>query len=600
MEKIIIYIAGKPDGYPLEYYDPETGTYNGVIPRLLKEFSERTEYDVRYYAAGKEDMRQQLADNLQVDLISACMETEDFRHREGGRIILLETMTEGQRLSFGFYFSETAPEILADDLNSFLAGETWEEKTGLLLEEAEKPPAGYRRKMEAGTVAWFFFLAAVMVGLALIAGRQVIRRKKLWKTEETDRLTGIGNREFFMRIQKSVIHDGNRILYRMFYFSVDMESMERLQGRKKTEEFLRHMAAVLVKSITDGDIAARVCDDGFAVLRLSPGEQEAKEWILSVMRRLRGYFTDSDSEQAGYVTAGIYKLKVEDHDIKEVMVYAAKSAQAARREGTEYKIGTDAWLASYMEEQRLLEDMETGLNDEEFDLYIQCCVEANSGRIAGGQALSRWEHPEKGFLLPGRYVPLMEQEGMIGRLDYYLLEKVCIFLEQLHNMGIEDFPVYLKFSEKTLEEKNVSERCVNIIINHTFPRNMLILGVAKCQTRDSLNQIKGLGVRTMAEVFKNGFSQFFDGREHLVDVFWLDKDLIDYGETAQGHVVMKHIIQMGHELGISVWAKGVENEGQAAALQEMGCDILQGFYFHYPVLEWEIKRVLTMEAVYEA
>lgn len=86
----------------------------------------------------------------------------------------------------------------------------------------------------------------------------------------------------------------------------------------------------------------------------------------------------------------------------------------------------------------------------------------------------------------------------------------------------------------------------------------------------------------------------------MVDVFWLDKDLIDYGETAQGHVVMKHIIQMGHELGISVWAKGVENEGQAAALQEMGCDILQGFYFHYPVLEWEIKRVLTMEAVYEA
>lgn len=599
MGKIIIYVAGNPDGYPLEYFDPKTGTFQGVIPQLLEEFSERTDYDVRYYAAGKTDMRQQLADNLQVDLISACMEMETFLHKKDGEIILLETVAEGQKRSFGFYLSQTAPEILKDDLNSFLSGTTWETKTGLLLEEAERRPMSYGRKTKPEAMVLFLLLAAFISVIVLLIRKRKIRQTSSWKRAEIDKLTGIGNTDYFMRMGNCYVNDKNRILYQMVYFYIDLESVERTRGRQKAEGFLKHMAAVLSKKVAATDIMARICDDGIGVLRLSPGEQEIKEWLLPVMRRIYSYFGDSFLEQTNDVAVGIYKLKAQDHDLNEVVAYGAKIAQAACQERVKYKIGTDTWLASFMEERKLLEDMELGFEKEEFDLYIQCCVEPKGRRIAGGQALSRWEHPEKGFLLPGRYIPLMEREGMISRHDYYLLEKVCIFLEQLQNMGIKDFPVFCILSDKTLEENNFMDRCIQIIVKHKFPRKMLIVRVTKHQNNSNIKVLKDLGIQIITEVFRSGFSHLLEGREQLVDGLLLDKDILDSAKTAAGHTVLKHMIQTGHELGMRIWAKGVEGEEQAKQLNEMGCDILQGFYFHYPVQEQEIKRVLTVEEAYE-
>lgn len=98
MEEIVIYVAGNPGSYPVEYYDSESGAYQGVIPELLRAFSQQSNYEIRYYEPGEEDRREQLASNFQVDLISGCDGSEQFRHKEGAELVVLETEEQGRRL----------------------------------------------------------------------------------------------------------------------------------------------------------------------------------------------------------------------------------------------------------------------------------------------------------------------------------------------------------------------------------------------------------------------------------------------------------------------------------------------------------------------
>lgn len=120
MEKDIIYIAGNPDAYPLEYYDLDSESYQGVVPELLRRFSEQSRYDVRYYASGKGDQREALAASQQVDIISSPEDLEPLRYRAGEDILLLEDGGDGHPVTLCLL--NVAPAGLEDDLRSFLAG----------------------------------------------------------------------------------------------------------------------------------------------------------------------------------------------------------------------------------------------------------------------------------------------------------------------------------------------------------------------------------------------------------------------------------------------------------------------------------------------
>lgn len=95
MDKIIILVAGNPDAYPLEYYDGQSGTYQGLIPQLLKEFSDSTEYEIRYYEPGASDRRKRLARNRQVDIISGCTDADDFDLPGNREVVILKILRGG-------------------------------------------------------------------------------------------------------------------------------------------------------------------------------------------------------------------------------------------------------------------------------------------------------------------------------------------------------------------------------------------------------------------------------------------------------------------------------------------------------------------------
>ena len=208
MDGAIIYVAGNPDLYPIEYYDPESESYQGAVPEFLAEFAEEYGYDLRYFQPGAEDRREELAENQQVDLISGCESGERYAHASGEPVVLFDSGEDGMETSYTLYLTQVAPEQFQGDLREYAAWTTQAQWTGALLEAAgEEPPAA---------IPTGFLIGAGLVTLALLAALIVtlirFRREKKRKAlqAQTDPETGLGTVEGLADSFSRIIMDQSR------------------------------------------------------------------------------------------------------------------------------------------------------------------------------------------------------------------------------------------------------------------------------------------------------------------------------------------------------------------------------------------------------
>ena len=595
MEEIIIFVAGNPNMYPIEYYDADTETYQGVIPELLDQFSKQSNYKIKYYNKNNKDQRKQLAANRQVDLISGCVGDESFEHTENDSIVVFETVKNGKPISYRLLLSDVAPESFKEDLQNYFSGVTQEVKTGILIDVKEHTPIKYRTLIQTSLISLSLAVLILITAVILLV-RKYRRKLKIYEQDkETDDITGIGNTKHLARYYNLLLNDKNRILYNMICFYVDTDRMERVSSHQETNEFLKYTAIVLQDYMSETDILARVSDVGFIILKLSE-VKNINEWIVPALKRIRSFSENNGKSYSCDISAGVYPLKSDDRDINEMIFNSWQSAMSAYHDKLDYKICSDEMVNNFIEERNLQADISRGFENEEFLLYIQFYVDAHTYQIVGGEALSRWQHPEKGFLTPERFVPLMEREDMISRMDYYSLEKACVFLDKLSQRGVENFFISCNFSRKTFSSADFVKNCKEIIDKHKFNRKMLAFEITESvyvrnisQVHKNANALKELGISILLDDFGEGFTSFFDLQEYPVDGLKLDKNLIDNINTEKGRTILNSMAKIGHELGLTIMAEGIESDEQIVELQKINCDIIQGFRFHYPIPEWEAQ-----------
>lgn len=598
MENAVIYVAGNPDAYPVEYYDEQSGSYQGMIPELLRKFAGQSGYEVRYYEPEKGDQRQSLAENLQVDLITCRGGTDLFRHREGGEVVLLTTEQEGVSTVYQLLVTEAAPEKLADELGSFLSEVSMEARTGLLIDAAGREQAVDVRKVYAAGLG--AALLILILGGAIGALIRYYRRKlrSMDQDRETDAVTGIGNKKYLEHYYGQYINDQNKILYRLLYIYVDTDLLDRQAGRAMTDEYLRHIAVTLKDHAGDMDILGRVSDSGFVLLRMSMDDREEQEWIRPVLERFRNAPVEGHLTQRRFCAVGSYQLRQSDRDLYGMIFDASQCAQSAYLDGEEFRICTDAVIEGLAAERLFRTDVQNGLKNREFLLYLQPYVDCRTGRIVGGEALSRWEHPGRGLLLPGDFLPFMEREHLMPQLDYLCLENACEYLEMVCKTDENPFFISCNFSEESLSSGDFVENCRKVIERHHFPRERLLLELKEESARREVGQIKQniqafkqMGVSIALDDFGTLFSSFADMDEVLLDVVKISRKLVEGIGARNRDAVLCGMIRVCLELGVRVIAEGVETKDQSDFLRAQGCNILQGYYFYRPVPEAEVKNL---------
>ena len=598
-DNILVYVAGNPSAYPLEYYDPSSGTYQGVIPRLLAQFSAQSPYELVYYSPGEEDQREQLGKNLQVDLLSGYIGDEELPS-EYESIPLFQVTLQGKEVSYCLCATQVASDQLKTDLQGFLSTVSQQAITGLVVESTSSAASsGFFPLATAGLA-----LTAVLLTTAMLLVIRHFRKRlrRLHQELEGDEATGLRNFDYLLRYYKQIINDQNRILYSLLYFYVDTDHLHRLTSGLETSEFLRYCALVLQEHTTDTDILAKVTDNGFALLKLSGSPEQLKPWITGVLHKLRSYPQTYSKPFDVRIAVGIYPLKMGDRDLNEMLFNASQEAQTALRGQTDCSVFSDESLKRIQMEQNLRATVDKAMESREFQLYIQFYVDARTHQVVGGEALSRWLHPEHGLLSPNVFVPVLEREGLIYKLDFHCLRSSCQFLQELFDRGIQNFFLSCNFSRETFSAADFAEQCRKIIDDYCFPRELLIFELTEsvsCKNlssiRSNMTALKKYGVRIALDDFGEGFTSFSDLQEYPVDGVKLDKGLIDNVLTTTGNSILRAMVQVGHELGLTILAEGVETQAQAQALQAIHCDVIQGFQFFAPLPASEVKDKLLQE-----
>lgn len=585
-EKTLIYVAGNPDAYPLEYFDKDTQTYAGVIPELLAEFSDQSTYEIVYYEADGTDHREELAKQKQVDLFSGYEAEEEQLENTG-----VVTLFPGEN-AYTLYFTEAAPDAFQSNLRAYLEQVSPAEVTGLLMASVETPPNTQGMYWTMGAMGAALL---VMAAVLLLTVRRYRRRlKESQQNVETDETTGLGNMEYLERYYKQYINDKNRILYQAVYFYVDTDRLRRLSSGQETDEFLRYCAVVLGEYTQDSDILAKVSEHGFIMLKLTGGTDKTDAWLTAILDRIHDYAKLYGKPYETNIYAGIYALRAEDRDLNEIIFQASQGAYGAEKEDCRYLRCSKGMMDQFMQERHLQASIEQAFAQKEFQLYIQFYVDAANFAVVGGEALSRWKHPQKGVLLPSMFIPLMEREKMISRFDYYCLKEVCFFLKGLLKEGVDTFFVSCNFSRDTFAAADFVQKVQEIMNGFTFPRELLILEITEsvsvrnaAQIQQNIIALKKYGVRVALDDFGEGFTSFYDLQKYPIDGIKLDKGLVDHVTTPIGTAILKAMIQVGHELNMTILAEGVETDEQVRAQQEIHCDVIQGFRFSHPMPRWE-------------
>lgn len=593
-----IYVAGNPDWYPIEYYDPDTGCYEGVLPELLERVGEKTGLNFTYIRAGEEDQRLRLARNGQVELVSGCASDDPVLWEDGvtaGGVILTVPQEDGE-LEACFAYTKIAGDGLAAAVEGALGELSRQEAAGiavsLLIERSERMYPAWR--VPAGAAALLLLLALIAVLSVWLRSYQ----KAAGQDQRFDPVTGIGNKAYFTERFEKSIPDQYRGLYCVVFIGFDIARVNQYYGEMEAEEQLHFAANELLLSTADNEIAARVSGGGFAVARPSSGEQEAGAWTEKLLERLNRYTEKYGKGYRPDFHAGIYMLQPSDRDCETVLFNVRQGYQRAIAGNTAMAFSRPELLRQESEKRELKKQTLGAVQNREFRMFLQFVVRGKDGQIVSAEALSRWDHPQKGLLYPGSYIELMESENTITELDFYIFEEACRQLEHWQKQG-RRLSISCNFTRITIDHENFIPQLKRIADRYFFERSGLVIEITEDTMENNkeaafanVSRCRALGFRIALDDTGSGYTSFSDLRDYPIDIVKIDRSILNAAVNDRGIALLKGMIALAHGLQMEVLCEGVETAAQADLLRRLECDYLQGYYFYRALPKEEADRLL--------
>ena len=238
------------------------------------------------------------------------------------------------------------------------------------------------------------------------------------------------------------------------------------------------------------------------------------------------------------------------------------------------------------EKKQNTERLLSGIINNEFKMYLQCIVDTKTGKIVSAEALSRWDHPEKGIVGPVHYIEDMEAAGLISKHDFYMFERACRQLEKWNGTAYKDISVSCNFTRITLSEEDCIEKLKAIAGAYTFDKSKLAIEITEDaieKDREIATQnvvrCKELGFRIYLDDLGSGYTSLSNLCDYPIDVVKIDRDILLKSDTAKGKSLFSGIVALAHSLGIFVICEGVETEEQKTFVTQSGCDCIQGWYY---------------------
>jgi len=433
------------------------------------------------------------------------------------------------------------------------------------------------------------------VGTMIDVTEQKKAEERLLHDAVNDNLTGLPNRELFISILETTLAmAGNQSKIRPTVMMIDIDRFKLVNdelGISAGDTILLTIARRLHRLMKPGDTLSRLGGDQFAIILLSETAPSRVAAVADAVRKtIRAPITFARKEIILTPSIGLVSWTAGMTSAEDMLKDAELAMfQSKRFGGDRIEPFRPAFRTSGTDRLQIESDLRRAVERKELRLVYQPIVRLEDNTIAGFEALLRWEHPRRGIIQPGEFIPIAESSGLIVLLGQFAIQQAA---EDLYNWQkqLGDIPLFVSVNvssrqlirrdlvgdvRSAITRAGIKPRCFRLELTES-----LIMDNPE-QSAHMLNKLRQLGIGLSLDDFGTGYSSLSYLTRFPFDTIKIDKSFLN-DQSSKGSVLLKSMITMAHDLGLAVVAEGVTGEEEVAKLRATGCEFAQSFYFGTP------------------
>jgi diguanylate cyclase (GGDEF)-like protein len=421
-----------------------------------------------------------------------------------------------------------------------------------------------------------------------------VQAERMRRAALTDELTGLGNRSL-MALELSRALDRRRDDEEVALVLIDLDRFKEINdtlGHHYGDRLLQLVGPRLTPGLRPEDVVARLGGDEFAVLLPGlTGPQQAEEVALRLHGSLLDAFDVDGVALSIEASMGIAVSGFHGADATVLLQRADMAMYAAKRRIGGVRLFEPDMDTHSPERLQLLGELRLALQRRELVLHFQPKVSLPSGRCVGFEALVRWQHPTRGMVPPDEFISLAEGTGLIEPLTRYVLGLALEQCAAWRAAGHEELPVAVNVSARNLLESDLVEVVSDLLRTYGVPATCLVLEVTESavmadpdKATEVLTRLHALGVAVALDDFGAGYTSLAQLRTLPLHELKIDKQFVtDMATRSDDEMIVRSIVELGHNLGLKLVAEGVEDAASAERLMLSGCESAQGYHFARPI-----------------
>lgn len=416
---------------------------------------------------------------------------------------------------------------------------------------------------------------------------------------QRDEITGLYTKVAFAEHATRVLREQKQTEWNMIALDIDrFKLVNESYGQKTGDELLTYLAKKLhFFSDTCNCVCARSYADHFFLLV----ERRDYCYIKNRHTELVEYLQKFPLDMKIVIRFGVYEITDREMEI-DIMCDRAQIAvnQIKGQYVASICYYDDSLRKQLLREQRITDEMEQALREQQFQVYFQPKYDIFSETLSGAEALIRWIHPQNGFMSPGEFIPVFESNGFITEVDMFVWDKACEKIREWMDKYDSFVPISVNVSRKDMYKPNLPQILLDIVHRHGLEPRHLHLEITETayvenpeQLLSVVEALKDAGFTIEMDDFGSGYSSLNMLASMPIDILKLDMKFVQsYSETNNSRSIMSFVIGLAKWMNLYVIAEGVETREQLDLLRGMDCNLAQGYYFSKPLPENEFEEIL--------
>lgn len=366
-----------------------------------------------------------------------------------------------------------------------------------------------------------------------------------------------------------------------------------LYGEKFGDEILGFIIQQLEEYCHEKQYFINLRSDVFMIVTEYGNEEELTDLANHLDKRIRSF--KGVKIQLSY---GIYTVEDKTMELRQMEDRASMARKAAKNNIlTNVVFYKEQFKVSLYNRKFIEENMQSAIAERQFIMYLQPKYSITKNEIIGAEALVRWRHPERGMIYPNQFIPIIEENGFIKEVDYYIWAEACRFIKRCEEAGIRSCPVSVNVSRVHLQDNECIQMLSEMIKDNHISKELLELEITESADDQQISmkafQLKEAGFTLLMDDFGSGYSSLNILLETPFDVIKLDKKFMEnMMVSSKGKLILEQVVLMADKLELGLLAEGVETKEQIDLLENIGCDQVQGYYYAKPMPEEDFFTLL--------